>query len=91
MQQLKIERRASKIRRTQLKVTIDGAVADDLELMAQWSENDAGYLVNLLLRFAIGQSEDFQKYKESRAVDAVVATKAGSDAPDRTLGEDPAP
>jgi hypothetical protein len=66
MELLKIEKGASKVRRTALKVTIDGAVADDLELMARWSENDASYLVNLLLRFAIARSEEFQKHKAER-------------------------
>ena len=63
MSKLKIEKGASKVRRASLKVTIDGAVADDLELMCQWSENESSYLVNLLLGFAIAQSEEFQKYK----------------------------
>ena len=66
MSKLKIEKGASKVRRSPLKVTIDGTVADDLELMCEWSENDSSYLVNLLLGFAIAQSEDFQKYKAER-------------------------
>jgi hypothetical protein len=66
MSKLRIERGASKVRRAPLKATIDGAVADDLELMCEWSENDSSYLVNLLLGFAIAQSEDFQKYKAER-------------------------
>ncbi len=63
MSRLKIEKGASKVRRAPLKVTIDGTVSDDLELMCQWSENDSSYLVNLLLGFAIAQSEEFQRYK----------------------------
>lgn len=66
MSKLKIEKAASKVRRAPLKVTIDGSVSDDLELMCEWSENDSSYLVNLLLGFAIAQSEDFQKYKAER-------------------------
>jgi hypothetical protein len=66
MSKLKIEKGASKVRRAPLKATIDGAVADDLALMCEWSENDTSYLVNLLLDFAIAQSEDFQKYKAER-------------------------
>src|SRR5271168_2061618 len=66
MSKLKIEKGASKVRRAPLKVTIDGNVADDLELMCEWSENESSYLVNLLLGFAIKQSEDFQKYKGER-------------------------
>ncbi len=67
MTKLKIEKGASKVRRAPLKVTIDGTVVDDLELMCQWSENESSYLVNLLLGFAIAQSEEFQKYKTEQA------------------------
>ena len=67
MSKLKIEKGASKVRRAPLKVTIDGTIADDLELMCQWSENESSYLVNLLLGFAIAQSEEFQKYKAEQA------------------------
>jgi hypothetical protein len=66
MGKLKIEKGASKVRRAPLKVTIDGTVADDLELMSEWSENDLSYLVNLLLGFAIAHSDDFQRYKGER-------------------------
>ena len=66
MSTLKIEKGASKVRRAPLKATIDGTVADDLELMCEWSENESSYLVNLLLGFAIAQSEDFQRYKTER-------------------------
>jgi hypothetical protein len=66
MSKLRIEKGASKVRRAPLKATIDGTVADDLELMCEWSENESSYLVNLLLGFAIAQSEDFQRYKAER-------------------------
>lgn len=67
MSKLKIEKGASKVRRAPLKVTIDGKVADDLELMAEWSENDLSYLVNHLLKFAIAQSEDYQTFRAGRS------------------------
>ena len=67
MSKLRIEKGASKVRRAPLKATIDGTVSDDLELMCAWSENDLSYLVNILLGFAIAQSEEFQKYKAERA------------------------
>ena len=77
MSKLKIEKGASKVRRAPLKATIDGAVADDLELMGEWSENDTSYLVNLLLGFAIAQSEDFQRYKaEHPATSSAARTEA---------------
>jgi len=77
MSKLKIEKGASKVRRAPLKVTIDGTIADDLELMCQWSENESSYLVNLLLGFAIAQSKEFQKYK---AEQSVIAHPARNDA-----------
>jgi hypothetical protein len=65
MSKLKIEKGASRIRRVPLKTTIDGTVADEVELMCQWSENDTSYVVNQLLSFALNQSDDFQQYKQS--------------------------
>jgi hypothetical protein len=59
MGKLRIEKGASRVRRVALKATIDGTVADDVELMCQWSENETSYVVNHLLRFALSQSEDF--------------------------------
>ncbi len=73
MSKLKIEKGASKVRRAPLKATIDGAVADDIELMCEWSENDSSYLINLLLGFAIAQSEDFKTYKSERLAAALPA------------------
>jgi hypothetical protein len=65
MSKLKIEKGASRIRRVPLKTTIDGTVADAIEQMCQWSENNTSYVVNQLLRFALNQSDDFQQYKQS--------------------------
>ncbi len=66
MTKLKIEKGASKVRRAPLKVTIDGTVADDLELMCQWSENESSYLVNLLLGFAMHRAKSSKSTKPSR-------------------------
>lgn len=65
MSKLRIEKGASRVRRVPLKTTVDGTVADDVELMCKWSENDTSYIVNHLLRFALSQSEDFQQHKQS--------------------------
>jgi hypothetical protein len=35
--------------------------------MAEWSDNETHYIVNELLRYALAQSEEFQKYKAQRA------------------------
>jgi hypothetical protein len=67
MSRLKIEHGASKVRWTLLKTNIDESLATDIDLMCQWSENDRKYVVNELLRFAITQAEEFQKYKTEHA------------------------
>jgi hypothetical protein len=91
MSKLKIEKGASRVRRAPLKATIDGAVADDLVLMCEWSENDSSYLVNLLLGFAIAQSEDFQKHKAERATPSLPAGSQAKPDPDPTRKAVPLP
>jgi hypothetical protein len=63
MSKLKIEHGASKVRWALLKTNIEESLANDIDLMCKWSENDRKYVVNELLQFAINQAEDFQKYK----------------------------
>ncbi len=75
MSRLRIEKGASRVRRVPLKTTIDGTVADDVELMCKWSENDTSYIVNHLLRFALSQSEDFQRHKQSFEAGSVATGK----------------
>ena len=65
MSKLKLEHGVSRIRRAKLQSSIDQTVADDVELLAQWSNNEMNYVINELLRFALTQDEDFQKYKAS--------------------------
>ncbi len=71
MSRLKLIHGVSRIRRAKLQSSIDQAVADDIELLAQWSNNETNYVINELLRFALTQEEDFQKYKATVASDAV--------------------
>jgi hypothetical protein len=67
MSKFKIEHGASKINLVLLKTNIEDTISNDIDLLASWSNNDRKYLVNELLRFAITQEEDFQKYKASTA------------------------
>jgi hypothetical protein len=67
MSKLKLEHGVSRIRRAKLQSSIDQTVAEDIELLAQWSNNETNYIVNELLRFALTQEEDFQKYKTTSA------------------------
>ncbi len=63
MSKLKIEHGASKLHWVLLKTNIEVSISTDIDLMCKWSDNDRRYVVNELLRFALTQSEDFQKYK----------------------------
>jgi hypothetical protein len=67
MSKLKLEHGVSRIRRAKLQSSIDQTIADDIELLAQWSNNETNYVINELLRFALAHEEDFQKYKSSVA------------------------
>jgi hypothetical protein len=70
MSKLKLEHGVSKIRRAKLQSSIDQTIADDIELLAEWSNNETNYVINELLRFALTQEEEFQRYKVSSATTA---------------------
>ena len=76
MSKFKIEHGASRVNLVLLKTNIEDTISQDLDLLATWSNNDRKYLVNELLRFALTQEEDFQKYKASLA--ANTARSVGS-------------
>jgi len=67
MSKLKIEHGVSRIRRAKLQASIDQSVADDIQALAEWSNNEPQYVINQLLRFALAQEEAFLKYKASVA------------------------
>ncbi len=66
MSKFKIDHGASRIRQAKLQASIDQSIADDIELMIEWSDNEPKYIINQLLRFALTQEEDFLKYKAER-------------------------
>lgn len=70
MNRLKLIHGVSRIRRAKLQSSIDQTVADDIELLAQWSNNETNYVINELLRFALTQEEGFQKYKATTTSDS---------------------
>jgi hypothetical protein len=82
MSKLKLEHGVSRIRRAKLQSSIDQTVADDIELLAEWSNNETNYVINELLRFALTQEEDFQKHKASAG--ANTARPASSTKPSPT-------
>ena len=73
MSKLKLEHGVSRVRRAKLQSSIDQTVSDDIELLAEWSNNEANYVINELLRFALTQEEDFQKHKASAAANTARA------------------
>jgi len=66
MSKFKIDHGVSRIRQAKLQASIDQSIADDIELIAEWSNNEPKYIINQLLRFALTQEEDFLKYKAER-------------------------
>jgi hypothetical protein len=78
MSKLNLEHGVSRVRRTKLQSSIDQSIADDIEMLAEWSNNETNYIVNELLRFALAQEEEFQKYKASSAVHHTRPAKPGS-------------
>lgn len=67
MSKFKVEHGASKFNLVLLKTNIEDTISQDINLMSTWSNNNRKYIVNELLRFALTQDEDFQRYKASAA------------------------
>lgn len=89
MSKLKLEHSVSRVRRAKLQSSIDQIVADDIERLAEWSNNETNYVVNELLRFALLHEEDFQKYKANLAANPSLAagsTKTAS-TPSKAISE----
>jgi hypothetical protein len=63
MSKFRVEHGASKVNLVLLKTNIEDTISQDIDLLANWSNNDRKYIVNELLRFALAQEEEFQKHK----------------------------
>jgi hypothetical protein len=81
MSKFKIEHGASKVNFVLLKTNVEDSIAHDINLMAEWSNNDRRYLVNELLRFALAQEEDFQKYKAGLGANVPMFASSTNSAP----------
>ena len=81
MSKFKIDHSASRIRQAKIQASIDQSIADDIQLMAEWSDNEPKYIINQLLRFALAQEEDFQKYKAGSAASATQSAVNSKAAP----------
>ncbi len=95
MCKLKFEHGISRVKLAKLLTYIDQTIADDNALMADWTNNEQHYVINELLRFALMQSEDFQRFKTEQgpeqplfvrgerafSLSAGANKKSGTDAP----------
>lgn len=83
MTRFRIEKGISRINRVKLQASIEESVARDLTLMCDWSNNERNYVVNELLRFALGQDAEFQAYKAQTEIAQGIEVKsaAGPEAP----------
>jgi len=81
MSKFKIEHGASRVNLVLLKTNIEDTISQDIDLLATWSANDRKYLVNELLRFALTQEEDFQKYKASLTANMTRPVSSSKTAP----------
>jgi hypothetical protein len=81
MSKFKMEHGVSRIRRAKLQSTIDQTVADDVDLLAEWSNNETNYVINELLRFALTQEEDFLRYKTNSAANTARSVSSTKSAP----------
>ncbi len=81
MSRFKIDHSASRIRQAKIQASIDQSIADDIQLMAEWSNNEPKYIINQLLRFALAQEEEFQKYKAGSTASAIQSAGNSKAAP----------
>lgn len=89
MSRLKLEHGVSRVQRTKLQTSIDQSIAEDIEMLAEWSNNETNYVVNELLRFALAHEEEFQKHKASPSTNpARVSHTAKSSAPNTKPSSD---
>jgi hypothetical protein len=49
--------------------------------LADWSNNETNYIINELLRFALTQEEDFQKYKAGAAANTARSAVVSKSSP----------
>jgi hypothetical protein len=89
MSKFKIDHGISRVRRAKLQASIDQSIAEDIQALAEWSNNEPQYIVNQLLRFALAQEEDFQKYKAEATANplrSVTVAKLASSTAKSTTG-----
>ena len=84
MSKFKVEHGASKVNLVLLKTNIEDTISHDIDLMSTWSNNDRKYIVNELLRFALTQDEDFQRYKASAATNGSRPAASAKSSPARS-------
>jgi hypothetical protein len=65
MGRLKITRNVNREQKQLLQAKLDSSLVADVNLLCKWSGNEKNYVIAELLRYALAQEPEFQKYKHS--------------------------
>ena len=69
---VKLERNANKAQRQLLQAKLEDSIVEDVNLLCQWSSNEKNFVIEELLRYALGQESDFEHYKQGLASQSTV-------------------
>ena len=65
MARFKINRINNKEEKQVLQVKLEASLVEEVNLLCKWSGNEKTFVVAELLRFALRQEADFQRYKQT--------------------------
>lgn len=65
MARFKIPRNLNQEPKQLLQAKLDSSLVEDINLLSKWSGNEKNFVVSELLRYALAQEAEFQKYKLS--------------------------
>ena len=65
MGRFRITRNINQEQKQLLQAKLDSSLVADVNLLCKWSGNEKNYVIAELLRYALNQEPEFQKYKRS--------------------------
>jgi hypothetical protein len=65
MGRFRIARNVNKEQKQLLQAKLDSSLVEDVNLLCKWSGNEKNYVIAELLRYALAQEQEFQRYKLS--------------------------
>jgi hypothetical protein len=65
MARFKMPRNVNQEPKQLLQAKLDSSLVADINLLSKWSGNEKNFVVSELLRYALGQEAEFQRYKLS--------------------------